>query len=388
MSQMDVLLISQRDAWQAVLREAGGYDTYHLPEYHAVAEAAGEGAAHLFVYRESGYTIALPLLLRSLDGVAGISENCTGLLDATSVYGYGGPIGSQDPLPPGFIRGFQSALSAQLRERRVITVFSRLHPLLPHQAALVGLGECPVLWRTVSIDLTLPLEAQRAGYRKNHREGVSKLIRKGLTCVHDSDWRHFDVFQEIYAETMRHVEASPSYYFSAEYFTRLRDTLGAHVHLFAVLHENRPVCAALMFESQGILQYHLSGTSLSARKLAPMKLLLDGVREWGTRRGLRVFHLGGGMTARPDDPLFHFKLGFSDRTHDFAIWRWIIEPDVYRTLCEARAAWNSKHGLCATSADFFPQYRCPAGPPAPTAEKASRGREASEPYPELTGANS
>src|SRR5262249_16907721 len=90
----------------------------------------------------------------------------------------------------------------------------------------------------------------------------------------------------------------------------------------------------------------------------PMKLMIDEVRLWATGQGLGVFHLGGGATRRPDDSLLHFKMGFSDRTHEFAVWRWVLFPDVYQRLCEEKSQWNERHKLRSGSTNDFPEYRC------------------------------
>src|SRR5260370_14520413 len=112
--------------------------------------------------------------------------------------------------------------------------------------------------------------------------------------------------------------------------------------------ENRIISGGLFIECDGILQYNLGGTLTEFLKLAPMKLLVDEVRLWAVARGLRVFHLGGGVTPRPDDALLHFKLGFSPRTHEFSVWRWASSPDAYAKLCRDKAAWNERNGLRGT----------------------------------------
>jgi hypothetical protein len=365
MSKVQVITTAQADTWHAVLKSIARYDVYHLPEYHAVAETAGEGTAGLFVFQGGAYTIALPLLLRPMPEIAGAPPSSAGCFDATSVYGYAGPIGSHELIPHDVVQSFQIALHAELLQRRVISVFSRLHPFFPHAALLAGLGECPAQRRTVSIDLTQSVQQQKAGYRQNHREGIAKLIRKGLTVVHDAEGQYLDDFRTIYWETMRRVGASSGYFFSPEYFTQLWQKLRDHVHLFVVLHERVPLCAALFFECQGIVQYHLGGTRDSSRKLAPMKLLVEAAREWSVACGARVLHLGGGATALPDDPLLHFKIGFSERLHDFAVWRWVLVPEVFERLCQAQADGNERKGLCESQIDFFPRYRCPTRPRVP-----------------------
>jgi sugar O-acyltransferase (sialic acid O-acetyltransferase NeuD family) len=63
-----------------------------------------------------------------------------------------------------------------------------------------------------------------------------------------------------------------------------------------------------------------------------------------------------------EDSLFHFKAGFSNRRHTFPTWRWVIEPEAYQELCDQSAQRNASHEVQWTSADYFPQYRCPTIP--------------------------
>jgi hypothetical protein len=359
---MKVLTTGQPAAWMEVLEEFAQYDFYHLPQYHALAEEADDGIARLFVYAEDAYTIALPLLLRPLDPLPGLQPEWRDWRDATSVYGYAGPISSHAEIPHTLICNFQTALQKRLREMQVVSVFSRLHPIIPQQSFLAGLGECKALARTVSIDLTLPMEVQRAQFRKNHKEGINKLKRKGVTCVHDGDGSFQEDFIRIYHETMHRVSAASSYFFPPAYFENLARALGDRLHLFVCLQEGRAISAGLFVECHGILQYHLGGTLNDALKLAPMKLLMEEVRLWGNCQGIRVFHLGGGATPQPDDPLLHFKMGFSDRTHDFSVWRWILFPEVYQRLSEETVRWNEYHGDRSAVPDYFPAYRSPAVP--------------------------
>jgi hypothetical protein len=241
----------------------------------------------------------------------------------------------------------------------VVSVFSRLHPILPQQALLAGMGECQTLSRTVSIDLTLPAEVQRAALRKSHKEGANKLRRRGVTCVHDRDGLYLDAFVEIYYETMQRVGAAPAYFFPLSYFHKLRAALGERLHLFVCLHEGKAVCGGIFVECCGILQYHLGGTSNAALSFSPAKLLHDEIRMWANNRDLKFYHLGGGATMQPDDSLLHFKLGFASLTHDFTVWRWVLRADVYRRLCAERSRWNQQNGLAAANASFFPEYRAP-----------------------------
>ncbi len=347
-----VLGCAQEREWTAVLSRVAQHDFYHLPAYHRLAEERGEGAAHLFAYQEGVHTIALPLLLRPIETRDGAAWN-----DATSVYGYAGPLASHAAMPRRVVRAFQRALVNALTARRVVSVFSRLHPLMPHDGLLAGLGDCRPEGRTVSIDLTLPPDAQWAEYRGSLKTRINKLRRAGLVCRRDDDLRHLPEFIDIYYQTMRRVNAHRSYFFEPDYFRRLADGLGPALHLFLVTLDDVVVAGGLFTMFDGIVQYHLGGTSDGFLKLGPVSLLFDTVRLWAHAAGARVVHLGGGVGSRKDS-LLHFKAGFSNRRHVFPTWRWVVEPHAYRELCDRIARRNLDHGLRWAFPDYFPQYRC------------------------------
>lgn len=355
-SQFFALQTTQHQEWKGVLAHVAQHDFYHLPDYHRLAEERGEGTAHLFAYRDGDYTIALPLLLRPLE-----ASNGEAWSDATSVYGYAGPLASHADMPASVVRTFQGALKDALIERRVVAAFSRLHPLIAQDGILAGIGECRPAGQTVAIDLQLPLEAQWAQYRGAFKTRINKLRRDGAVCLRDEDRHHLGDFVNIYHETMRRVDAHGSYFFDEDYFVRLASSLGPKLQLFVVTVGGRVAAASVVTICEGIVQYHLGGTGDAFLNLSPMLLLLDTVRLWANEQGARALHFGGGVGAR-EDSLFHFKAGFSDRRHDFSTWRWVIVPGVYAELCRERVRTDLAAGREPISADYFPAYRCPVRP--------------------------
>jgi dTDP-4-amino-4,6-dideoxygalactose transaminase len=359
LAQCRVLRTEQKEEWIEILRRVVRHDFYHLPQYHRVEESRLKTTAHLFTYCEGDYLIALPLLLRSTE------EMRTGWNDATSIYGYGGPVASHERTPEPVVRNFQAALQEALVERRVIAAFSRLHPLIAQHDLLAGLGECRTSGRTVSIDLALSLVEQRAQLRSGYRRLINKRRREGVVaCLYDQEKRYLGEFVSIYQETMRRVHAADIYFFGEDYFSQLARELGPLLHLFVAVIGGKAAAAGLFTICDGVVQYHLGGTRDEFLKFSPMALIVDTVRLWANEVGARVLHLGGGVGAK-EDSLFHYKAGFSDRRHNFATWRWIIAPEVYRELCERRARMSELQGLEPASADYFPAYRCPAVPRAP-----------------------
>ena len=274
--RFSVLRAAQAQEWNAVLARVAQHDFYHLAEYHRLAEERGEGTAHLFAYRDGEHTIALPLLLRPV-GESGGEAWC----DATSVYGYAGPVASHAAMPAGVVRNFQEALKAALIERRVVTVFSRLHPLIFQNEILTGLGDWRPEGETVSIDLTLPPEQQRAQYRAAFKTRINKLRREGLACVRDGEMRKMSEFTAIYHQTMRRVNAHDSYFFEPEYFTRLANCLGPSLQLFVATMDGAVIAGGLFTICDGIVQYHLgmvqykNGDGVSAKKTLESALRLN-----------------------------------------------------------------------------------------------------------------
>jgi hypothetical protein len=362
--RFDVLRTAQEEEWLSVLRRCSAmHDVYHLPGYHAVAERRGEGEARLFAYEQAGYTIALPLVIRAVADLPGIGASANAWRDATSVYGYCGPVCSHKEMPRAVIDGFQRGLTAALQELHVVSVFSRLHPLLPEQTMLLdGLGDHQLGGVTVSIDLLATLVEQRSQYDGTTRNRLNRLARSGLTCLLDPEQRHLPDFIALYYETMRRVKAQESYFFDQTYFSDLAKSLGPRLKLFVVkMPDGEVISGGLFTLCEGIVQYHLGGTRDTARKLSPIVLLLETVRRWANENSARIFHLGGGVGAKTDS-LFQFKARFSRQRHQFVTWHWIVTPEAYRELSLQKDLWNSKCGLRAVSASFFPAYRCPAEP--------------------------
>jgi hypothetical protein len=258
-------------------------------------------------------------------------------------------------MPQALLKRFWAAATEALQERRVVSVFSRLHPLVNQEAWLSGLGEIVPLGQTVSIDLTLPLDEQFSQYRRGHRSDLRKLRRLGMTCFHDRDRAHLNEVVKIYLDTMQRVDAAEEYFYDQLYFDRLVANLEQNVQLFVCQLEDQVISGVFFLCCNGIVQAHLGGTQTEYLKLAPIKLVIDTARLWATEQGAHVLHLGGGVGSK-EDSLFRFKTGFSDCRHQFAIWQWVLLPQAYDRLCRERTWWSEQRGLTLAS-DYFPAYR-------------------------------
>ena len=351
---LEAITTREDDAWAAVLASVVEHDFHHLAGYHRLAERRGEGTAELFVYRDGEYLVALPLLLRAVD-----DQDPAGPQDATSVYGYAGPVSSHDDLPREVIAGFQAGLREELVSRGVVDVFSRLHPLIEQRHIVKGLGDTVVCGPTVSIDLTLPLDDQWAGYSKGTRRLIRRALEAGVVCVHDVSLDYLADFSAMYRATMERVGAPPSYFFGDAYFEGMAAELGSVLQLFVALVDGKPAAGGLFTACDGIVQAHLGASRSEYSALSPVRVIDDSARRWAVEAGARVLHLGGGVGSQQDS-LFQYKAGFSDRRHEFSVWRWVVDEAAYEELCRMRGL--SYEPRTTGGREYFPAYRQPRDP--------------------------
>jgi hypothetical protein len=322
------------------------HDVYHLPAY-ATVDAGDDGRPAAYVYREDDSVLLLPLVLKPIEGT-------DGSLDAVSPYGYPGPVAhvADGVDATEFWSRATAAFAPTLRESGVVCCFVRLNPLLDGpRSALAAAGTLVEHGPTIAVDVVQTPEERWTGTRSNHRRQINKARREGITTVVD-DWDRLPEFIAIYHETMKRVGAVDFYFFDDAYFDALRTQLGDHLHLVVAVRDDTVLAGGLLFENDGIVQYHLGATRDDALVMQPMKLVLNDAMDWAHHRGARVLHLGGGVGGT-EDPLLHFKLGFSPWQLPYATWRVAIDPDAYAALVAERAPGVDPTDLGA----FFPAYR-------------------------------
>lgn len=352
MDSFEVIPVSDGKRWDEILTQADEYNFYHLSAFHRLAAMRSGGQAMMPVLREGDYQIAFPLMLRDLgsqlaDGIG------AGYMDATSVAGFAGPVMSKGEPPEEIRQAFLAHLREFLEQNRVVTVYSRLNPIRPQTCILHGCGEIVERGVTLSIDLTASPDEQIARYRRDHRKEIKRLKSMGLTCEHVGE-ECLDDFMRVYYETMQRVSAVSAYYFDRSYFEYLFEQMPGVMHLFVCRIDGAVACVDLVALCNGIIEGYLAGTVSEHLRLAPSKLVYDGIREWGTQIGARMFHMGGGVAAKRDS-LYEFKMGFGAREHAYSTWRLVVDPPAYDEIC--RAVYAQVGGK--PDSDYFPLYRHP-----------------------------
>jgi hypothetical protein len=328
--------------WNDIVFSSLQYDFYHTQSYHLLDK---ENEAVLFVYFFDDNFIALPLVIRSIPD--------SDLKDCTSVYGYCGPVSNIkfNNLPSEAINQFKKELNLFCMERKIISSFSRLHPLFSFQEIIFkDFGEVLPLNKTVAINLNQPVDLQRYGYNNTTRLHINRALKNGIFIRKTSDFEDIERFIAIYYMNMQRVNANPSYYFSPDYFRNLINATDFNSVLFVAEKDGEIIAGGIFTICNGIMQYHLGGTKNEMLKFSPLKLLIDSARIYANEMGCNYFHLGGGYHGE-DDMLFRFKAGFSKDLCEFKVWRKIVNIQEYNELV-AR-----KFGDKIPNTEYFPLYR-------------------------------
>lgn len=332
-------VIEEKEDWDNYVSTHRDSDFYHTYDYHTVAK--GDGKPILLKYSNGEARIALPLLIRKIPD--------TTFFDATSVYGYPGPL--CENITVDFDSGrYAAELLGYFSDHNIISVFSRLNPFMPIQLkALEKLGHIEKKGEIVSIDLKKDIEQQRRGFGRRLKGQLNKIRRHCCTKKVTNE-KEFQDFSKIYRENMDRVNAKPMYYFDDHYFSVLAKSNSFHVETLLALQKDtgRAIGAGMFIYKNSVVHYHLAGTRNCGLPLMPIKLLIDEMRIKATKLGLSHFNLGGGL-AGANDSLLQFKSSFSKNMVDFYVWKLIVNPKVYQKL--------SDESFVSTNTKFFPLYR-------------------------------
>jgi len=327
--------------WDNIIRSASVYDFYHTSFYHRIETSYPSILLH--AYNDNEF-IALPLVVRPIEN--------TNWFDCTSVYGYCGPVSNRANMEiSNELRlFFKDRCKRYFKEKGVISIFSRLHPIIKQKNIFQDFGEVLDLNKTVTINLSLPPDEQKRQYRKSNKSEINQCRSKGFYIIEGSSEAEIGTFIDIYYHTMQRTGASQQYFFTKEYFRAFLSNTAFGKKLLLAKLEDKIVAGAIFTYTGTIMQYHLAATLAEYMKAAPMKFIIDEARMLGNRMGLKFLHLGGGVGGRDDDSLFSFKSGFSEHCVQFSVWRYIADQQKYKSLVHTK-------GVGHKNSNFFPLYR-------------------------------
>lgn len=249
-------------------------------------------------YQEQGETWFHALHLSQVPGTA--------WWDASSPYGYGGPLSTSDD--PGFLHRAWQAYVEWMRAHSVVVEYVRFHPLLSNDRFYGG----HVLDNRQVVSIDLSTSDPASGYATRLRQVLRKSARHGLIYEEIPLAGRVGTFGAYYRAAMRVIDADPFYLFGDAYFQSLADSGMARLGLCTHPdHGSDWLAACLLLDGQGVREYHLAATTEKGRPFGASTHALHGAVQQAHADRMSQFFLGGGTDRQPDNSLLFFKSAFS-----------------------------------------------------------------------------
>ena len=341
--------LSQAEEWDATVRSFREYDVYYLSGYVKAFQIHGDGEPQLLYYEENG--------LRAIYVYMKRKTAIEGYYDSVTPYGYGGVLfefGIANPEQQmALLQAFWKAYVEKMKEEGIVDNFVRYHPVLKNAIPMKQISTVIDLGKTIAFDLESPEVIWENIISKN-RNMIRKAEKNGITIEHGKGMELLDKFTEIYNATMDKDHAEKYYYFKRPFYESIDRDLQDNYELFYAMYEGRPIAMSIMIFANGRLNYHLSGSNIEYRNLAPSNLLLYKAALWGYEQGCKTFHLGGGVGSGEDN-LYKFKAAFNKNSvYQFSIGKEIFDQEKYDELVALRASTDAEFD---SESKFFPLYR-------------------------------
>lgn len=339
-----VYSIEENELWDDIVKGFSQYDVYYLSGYVKAFQIHGDGEPQLLYYEADGLKAIYVYMKRKTP--------IEGYYDSVTPYGYGGVLFEGDTSEEN-LRAFWTAYVAKMKEEGIVDNFVRYHPVLANAVPMKTISTVIDLGKTIAFDLASPEVIWENIISKN-RNMIRKAEKNGITIEHGKGLELLDKFTEIYNATMDKDHAEEYYYFKRPFYESIDRDLNDNYEMFYAMYEGRPIAMSIMIFANGRLNYHLSGSDIEYRNLAPSNLLLYKAALWGYEQGCKTFHLGGGVGSGEDN-LYKFKAAFNKNSdYQFSIGKEIFDQEKYDELVTLRAKNDPDFN---PESKFFPLYR-------------------------------
>jgi hypothetical protein len=263
----------------------------------------------------------------------------TNLKDASSPYGYGGPLSSTND--PSFLSAAWNAYVAWMQDQRVAVEYVRFHPVLGNERHYGG--HVADNRQVVCVDLDRTDIA--ATYAVRLRQTLKKAVGAGVVYEENDFGPYAREFGSYHRAAMRDLQADPFYLFDDTYFEQLGKTglarLGVCRHARIV--DGPWLAACLFLDGQGVREYHLAAAIDEGRKLGASSFALHEAAVVARRKGMHKLYLGGGTDASADNPLLFFKSAYSKQRLTYRTGWTVFDPGAYDELKGRFAAEWAAH---------------------------------------------
>lgn len=336
--------ITKPTEWDAIVKSFTDYDVYYLSGYVKAFQIHGDGDPFLLYY-EADELRAIYVYMRRPTAL-------TGIYDTATPYGYGGVLFEGNAAEAN-IQAFWKEYLCKMEDEHIVDNFVRYHPVLRNASTMKVVSNVIDLGKTVVIDLSSSESIWENIISKN-RNMIRKAEKKGIEIRHGKSPELFNDFRRIYNATMDHDNADEYYYFDAWFYTSMHNDLSDNYEIFYALYEGQIIAMSIILYANKQMHYHLSGSIMEYRNLAPSNLLLYKAALWGCEQGFKTFHLGGGVGSG-EDSLYKFKAAFNKYSDcQFSIGKQIFNQKKYDELVRIRKASDPFFDMTSS---FFPLYR-------------------------------
>ena len=336
--------IEENTQWDSIVRGFANYDVYYLSGYVKAFQIHGDGDPCLLYYDADG--------LRAIYVYMKRKTAIEGYYDSVTPYGYGGVLFEGNTSEQN-LQAFWKAYVESMKEQGIVDNFVRYHPVLKNAEPMKAISTVIDLGKTIAFDLASPEVIWENIISKN-RNMIRKAEKNGITIEHGKGMELLDQFTAIYNATMDKDHAEEYYYFKRPFYESIDSDLKDNYEMFYAMYEGRPIAMSIMIFANGRLNYHLSGSDIEYRNLAPSNLLLYKAALWGYEQGCKTFHLGGGVGSGEDN-LYKFKAAFNKNSdYQFSIGKEIFDQEKYDELVALRAKQDPEFN---PESKFFPLYR-------------------------------
>ena len=341
---IQIFSIRENEDWDAIVKSFSQYDIYYLSGYVKAFHLHGDGNPYLLYYEDNGLR-AIYVYMRRPTAIDDIYDSIT-------PYGYGGVLFEGD-ISEANTQVFWKAYLEEMAKEHIVDNFVRYHPVLKNAVPMKPISNVIDLGKTIAMDLASPELIWENIHSKN-RNMIRKAEKNGIVIEHGQGMDLFDKFIEIYNATMDKDHAEEYYYFKRPFYESIHNDLRDNYELFYAKLEDKIIAMSIMIFANGRLNYHLSGSDIEYRNLAPSNLLLYKAALWGCEKGMKTFHLGGGVGSGEDN-LYKFKAAFNKASDcQFSIGKQVFNQEKYDELVKIRR--ESDPNFDETS-HFFPLYR-------------------------------
>jgi len=336
--------IEEAKEWDSVVRSFADYDVYYLSGYVKAFQVHGDGEPCLLYY-ESDELRGIYVYMKRKTAIEGVYDSIT-------PYGYGGFL-LEGYTYDDNMNALWSAYVEKMKEENIVDNFVRYHSVLANAIPMKVCSEVIDLGRTIAMDLRSAEVIWTNNHSKN-RNMIRKAEKNGVVIKHGKGMDLMDEFIRIYNATMENDDAESYYFFKRPFYESIHNDLNDNYEMFWAEYEGKIIAMSIMIYANGRLNYHLSGSDIEYRHLAPNNLLLYKAALWGCEQGMKTFHLGGGVGSG-EDSLYKFKHAFNRFSNcQFSIAKQIFDQERYDALVDERLRRDVNFNR---ESKFFPVYR-------------------------------